>query len=176
MTNINFTAYVPHTKKGPECEDAPPVSETGILVVCDGTGATGLNKHTVNGETHTSAYYGSRLVSDITTKYLREHYNDIISSVTGVFKDYRADGDTQEPDEQNEQPEITTDENKPESNEQPEEIPPLESIINGLAQTINRELTNFVEANGLSLEVRGASFKMLPTTLAALVYKQFEDP
>ncbi len=44
-------------------EDAEPVAVGNMLIVCDGLGATGQNKHEINGQKHTSAYFGSRCVS-----------------------------------------------------------------------------------------------------------------
>lgn len=51
------------------CEDAPPLASSQHLVVCDGVGASGMTKHTspystgdLSG-THTSAYFGARIVS-----------------------------------------------------------------------------------------------------------------
>lgn len=62
-------------------EDAPAVSEEKYLVVCDGLGAGGQNKHTINGETHTSAYYGSRLLSQICSEYYKENYDVIFENM-----------------------------------------------------------------------------------------------
>lgn len=62
-------------------EDAPAVSEEKYLVVCDGLGAGGQNKHTINGETHTSAYYGSRLLSQICSEYYKENYDVILENL-----------------------------------------------------------------------------------------------
>lgn len=44
-------------------EDAEPVAEGNMLIICDGLGATGQNKHEINGQENTSAYWGARLVS-----------------------------------------------------------------------------------------------------------------
>ena len=62
-------------------EDAPAVSDEKYLVVCDGLGAGGQNKHTINGETHTSAYYGSRLLSQICSEYYKENYDVILENL-----------------------------------------------------------------------------------------------
>ena len=62
-------------------EDAPAVSNDKYLIVCDGLGAGGQNKHTINGETHTSAYYGSRLLSQICSDYYDENYDAILESL-----------------------------------------------------------------------------------------------
>lgn len=62
-------------------EDAPAISNEKYLVVCDGLGAGGQNKHTINGEIHTSAYYGSRLLSQICSKYYDENYNAILGNL-----------------------------------------------------------------------------------------------
>lgn len=63
-------------------EDAPAIATDKYLIVCDGLGAGGQNKHTINGETHTSAYYGSRLLSEVCREYYDINYDSIISSVT----------------------------------------------------------------------------------------------
>lgn len=62
-------------------EDAPAVSNEKYLIVCDGLGAGGQNKHTINGETHTSAYYGSRLLSQICSEYYEENYDVILANI-----------------------------------------------------------------------------------------------
>lgn len=57
------------------CEDAPPLAASQYLVVCDGVGASGMTKHTSpysNGDlsgTHTSAYFGARIVSKAAEKF-----------------------------------------------------------------------------------------------------------
>lgn len=62
-------------------EDSPAVSNEKYLIVCDGLGAGGQNKHTINGETHTSAYYGSRLLSQICSEYYEENYDAILANI-----------------------------------------------------------------------------------------------
>lgn len=66
-------------------EDAPPVSEDGIMIICDGTGATGQSEHKISNERYpegiyTSAYLGSRETSRLAEKYLKENYDKIMSS------------------------------------------------------------------------------------------------
>ena len=118
-------------------EDAPPVAKDGILIVCDGTGGSGLNKHTVNGQVHTSAYLGSRKVIEITENYLTDKYGEIIDSLHNTEQ--------------------------------------LADLVKNLGQALRDGLRQYVEDNGLYLEQRGKTFKMLPTTLTAAVYQAFED-
>lgn len=63
-------------------EDAPAIATDRFLIVCDGLGAGGQNKHTINGETHTSAYYGSRLLSEICKEFYDKNYSVIMKSVS----------------------------------------------------------------------------------------------
>ena len=62
-------------------EDAPAISNERYLIVCDGLGAGGQNKHTINGETHSSAYFGSRLLSKICDEFYKENYDAIFDSI-----------------------------------------------------------------------------------------------
>lgn len=62
-------------------EDAPAISNEKYLIVCDGLGAGGQNKHTINGETHSSAYFGSRLLSKICDGFYKENYDAIFDSI-----------------------------------------------------------------------------------------------
>lgn len=45
-------------------EDAPPEATEKLLIVCDGLGGTGQIKHKIGDQYYTSAYIGSRCVSD----------------------------------------------------------------------------------------------------------------
>lgn len=62
-------------------EDAPAVAKDGILIVCDGAGATGQSKHEIDGQVHTSAYLGSRQTSAAVEDFLTENYDIIINAV-----------------------------------------------------------------------------------------------
>lgn len=118
-------------------EDAPALSEKGVLVVCDGTGATGLNIHTYNGEEYTSAYLGSRKTSELAGDFIRENYERMMDSVSS-----------------------------------PEE---LAGIVTELGYAIRDGLCSFVKENNFTLKIRGKCFRMLPTTLAAAVYRVYDD-
>ena len=54
-------------------EDAPPKATEQLLIVCDGLGGTGQTKHKIGDQYYTSAYIGSRCVSDAIKKYCDEH-------------------------------------------------------------------------------------------------------
>ncbi len=56
-------------------EDAPPVANDRIAIVCDGLGGAGGVEFEVNGEVHTCAYYASRAVISIAKKFLEENYD-----------------------------------------------------------------------------------------------------
>lgn len=118
-------------------EDAPPISKQGVLIICDGTGATGQSKHCYNGIEYTSAYLGSRKTSEIAEKYICENYEKIIDAINS-------------PDD-------------------------LKLYISTLGDEIKNGLSSFVENNNLKLTVRGRSFRLLPTTLAAAIYKIHDD-
>lgn len=73
-------------------EDAKPVVNSKMIIVCDGLGATGQNKHEINGHVHTSAYLGSRFVSTkaevfFTSNENRSWYDDPIQ-ICQEFKEY----------------------------------------------------------------------------------------
>ncbi len=118
-------------------EDAPAVAKDGILIVCDGAGATGQSKHEIDGKVHTSAYLGSRKTSEAAEAFLTENYDIITNAV-----------------------------DNPEA---------LKQIVTKLGNTIRKALVDFVKENDLKLTVVGRTFKLLPTTLAAVVYKIYED-
>lgn len=136
---FNFTIDNPKFEKreANAGEDAPAVSSDGVLVVCDGTGATGMNKHTIDGQTHTSAYLGSRVVSFATEKFLHENYDRIFDCI----------------DDESE----------------------IKDIAFELGKAIRKELSDFVRKHDLKLSYHGKSYNLLPTTLAAAVYKVFDD-
>ena len=118
-------------------EDAPPVNKDGIMVICDGTGATGQAEHTIMGEVYTSAYLGSRQTSKIATDFLSRNYEQLINS----FSD----------------------------------IDSLRKAVTKLGETIRKDLADYVDKNELTLTVHGKSFKLLPTTFTAVVYKACEE-
>lgn len=118
-------------------EDAPTVNKDGIMIICDGTGATGQEEHIISGETYTSAYLGSRETSKIAEEFLLENYERLIK----IFFDKEN----------------------------------LQKTIVELGKTIRNGLTYYVQKNNLTLTVRGKSFKLLPTTFTAVVYKTYEE-
>lgn len=118
-------------------EDAPPVNKDGIMVICDGTGATGQAEHTIMGEVYTSAYLGSRITSKIATDFLSQNYEQLIGSFSDI------DG--------------------------------MQKVVLELGKTIRRGLIEYVQKNELTLTVHGKSFKLLPTTFTAVVYKAYEE-
>ena len=118
-------------------EDAPPVSKEGILIVCDGTGATGQSKHEYNGIEYTSAYLGSRKTSELVGNFLFDNYEKIIDTIKSPTE--------------------------------------LKSLITELGNKVRNGLCAFVDENNFKLTVRGRSFRLLPTTLAAAIYKIYDD-
>ncbi len=72
--------------KSAGCEDSPPVATLHYSIVCDGLGGSGNTKHDVfeggNKEPtkRTSAYLGSRIVSDCVEKFFQTHIGEFISS------------------------------------------------------------------------------------------------
>ena len=118
-------------------EDAPTTNKNGVMIICDGTGATGQEEHIISGETYTSAYLGSRETSKIAEEFLSDNYERLINSFS---------------DKEN-----------------------LQKIIIELGKTIRNGLTQYVQKNNLTLTVRGKSFKLLPTTFTAVVYKTYEE-
>lgn len=71
-------------------EDAPPKATEQLLIVCDGLGGTGQTKHKIGDQYYTSAYIGSRCVSDAMKKYCdeqqRELWTDDIATMTKKLK------------------------------------------------------------------------------------------
>ena len=119
-------------------EDAPAVSSDGVIVVCDGTGATGMSKHSFDdGQTHTSAYLGSRVVSNITEQFLRANYDKIFDCINDEAA--------------------------------------IKDITSELGKALRNGLDEFVKKYDLKIMYKGIAFKLLPTTLAAAVYKVFDD-
>ncbi len=70
------------------CEDAPPIANEAYAVVCDGLGGAGSTKHTVleeNAESlseRTSAYLGSRIVSDCVSSYYSRHMSEFATMLS----------------------------------------------------------------------------------------------
>lgn len=73
-------------------EDAPPISESNMLIVCDGLGGNGCNKHMVNDKLLTSAYLGSRWISEKTKEFFEANKERIFSDDTKTaiseYKDF----------------------------------------------------------------------------------------
>ncbi len=114
-------------------EDAPPVNKDGIMIICDGTGATGQSEHMIDGETYTSAYLGSRETSRLAEGFLSENYDELINAFGNI------DG--------------------------------VQKIIIELGDSIRKGLKTFVQEKQLKRTIHGKSFKLLPTTFTAVVYK-----
>ncbi|MBR6205003.1 MAG: protein phosphatase 2C domain-containing protein [Candidatus Methanomethylophilaceae archaeon] len=75
-------------------EDAPPVSNERVAIVCDGLGGAGGVEFKVNGEVHTCAYYASRAVLSIAVKFLEENheaaFSDDMRHLDQMAEDLRA--------------------------------------------------------------------------------------
>lgn len=56
-------------------EDAPPVADERMAIVCDGLGGAGGVEFEVDGEVHTCAYYASRAVIAVVKKFLEDNYD-----------------------------------------------------------------------------------------------------
>lgn len=73
-------------------EDAAPVANGKMLIICDGLGAAGQNKHMIKGEERTSAYLGARCVSKATENYFEVNYNKIWNEnpkeIVSEFKEF----------------------------------------------------------------------------------------
>lgn len=117
-------------------EDAPVVNKDGIMIICDGTGATGQEEHIVCGETYTSAYLGSRETSRIAEEFLTKNYDRLIDSFASFNE--------------------------------------VQNIVVELGDTLRNGLLEYVQENKLRLTVHGKSFKLLPTTFTAVVYKIYQ--
>lgn len=118
-------------------EDAPPKAYDGVMVVCDGTGASGMDTHRIGDEQYTSAYLGSRKVAEIAVGYLLQNGERLLEPF--------ARG-----------------------------VSPREQIA-AFRAAIRAGLDLYVKENGLSLSIRGKSIKLLPTTLAAALYRRRGD-
>ena len=92
-----FSFQKEHRELG--CEDAPPVAERTHLIVCDGLGGSGKDPIPCveNGEAkiRTSAYIGSRILSDYTDRWIKANYSRIADGPaaesepkTDDFRDY----------------------------------------------------------------------------------------
>lgn len=72
--------------KSAGCEDSPPVATLHYSIVCDGLGGSGNTKHDVFEDgsekptKRTSAYLGSRIVSDCVENFYQSHIGEFISS------------------------------------------------------------------------------------------------
>ena len=72
--------------KSTGCEDSPPVATSHYSIVCDGLGGSGYTKHDVFEDgsdkpiKRTSAYLGSRIVSDCVKNFYQAHIGEFISS------------------------------------------------------------------------------------------------
>lgn len=115
-------------------EDAPAYADDKLLIVCDGLGGGGQNAYIVDGEKRTSAYLGSRKISEACKTFILEHYDDFCSHM-------------QDP----------------------------APLVARLKTYISQVLDQFVAEKGLRNIVKGKSMQMLPSTLAAIVYKHYDD-
>lgn len=80
--------YFTVDKDTPHNEDSEPYINDKMLIVCDGLGGSGSNKHMVGSEVHTSAYYGARLCAIYTRQYFETH--DIFSDPDHSVQAYKA--------------------------------------------------------------------------------------
>lgn len=117
-------------------EDAPAINRDGIMIVCDGTGATGQAEHSIDGEIYTSAYLGARETSRLADTFLVENYEMLMASFGNMQG--------------------------------------LTQIVTQLGRTIASGLVDYAKKNGLVCPEWGRSFKLLPTTFTAVVYKAYE--
>ena len=65
-------------------EDAPVVNQDGLMIICDGTGATGQSEHIIRSQTYTSAYLGSRETSKAAQRFLSEHFDQLMGAFGAV--------------------------------------------------------------------------------------------
>lgn len=65
-------------------EDAPAVVNDKSIIICDGVGAGGQNKHTINGEEHSSAYFASRLLSKTCSMFFESNYDRICENMNNA--------------------------------------------------------------------------------------------
>ena len=61
-------------------EDASPVADEKMVIVCDGLGGTGQNKHEVEGQTFTSAFWGAKWVSEIVKDWFSVNAEELWNS------------------------------------------------------------------------------------------------
>ena len=94
FSNSNRKLFTMHKAVASD-EDAPPISEDGIIIVCDGLGAAGQNPHKYGEEIRTSAYIGSRCVSKATYEFFTQEVIDslkedeeTIQNMMRCFKNY----------------------------------------------------------------------------------------
>lgn len=73
--------------KANECEDSPPIAAPQYSIVCDGLGGSGYTKHMVmeadseQPRKRTSAYLGSRIVSDCVNAFYQEKLEELEASI-----------------------------------------------------------------------------------------------
>lgn len=65
------------TSKGLECEDSQPIATVDYSIVCDGLGGSGGKTVSINGETHTNAWFGARIVSSLVERFYLSHKEEI---------------------------------------------------------------------------------------------------
>lgn len=65
-------------------EDAPAIADEKYVVICDGVGGGGQNKHTVDGEVRSSAYLGSRLLSKTCKEFFDANYDRICENMANA--------------------------------------------------------------------------------------------
>lgn len=71
---MNFSVNLPLNGHD---EDAPPVADERLLMVCDGLGGSGQNTYIVDGEKRTSAYLGSRRLSEACRDFVFGHWEEL---------------------------------------------------------------------------------------------------
>lgn len=71
---MNFSVNLPLNGHD---EDAPPVADDRLLMVCDGLGGSGQNTYVVDGEKRTSAYLGSRRLSEACREFVSDHWDEL---------------------------------------------------------------------------------------------------
>lgn len=112
-------------------EDAPPRIGRGYVIVCDGLGSGAL-KVEYGGETHTGAYFASRIVSETVSSFIESD------------RDRFFDAD-------------------------------IDETLSELKEKIKSSLSEFVSKAGINPEgIGGNMFKILPTTLACIVFRETE--
>lgn len=89
---MNIEYFKTHEMLPEHDEDAPPVAQDDVLIICDGMGGTGLIKHKYNDKIRTSAYLGSRFTSNIAKEFISSHkeklFSDNLDKTMIDFKHY----------------------------------------------------------------------------------------